>query len=192
MMCRLLLYCLLFMSSTSCYALSSDNPCVLVRAAPDYSLVLSLIEKTNITIHMMPKRASGCACCQHGAPHTHMTVSEARNNHQRCVMPKLKRWTNLTQAVRMVKKWTHLLMRAFPENKDVLLANQVKLTAILTQLKTKWQNVSEEEPSADDIHVALTTSGYVEALEKWFETSQKVVTHADMGRSIHTGSQARS
>lgn len=187
---RILLYCLLLLGNTSFYALSSDNPCVLVRGAPDYSLVLSLIEGADIKIHMMPKRPSGCACCQHGVPHTHMTVSEARNSHQRCVMPQLKQWTNISQAVRMVKKWTNLLVRAFPSNKDIFLANQEKLTKTLTHMKTKWHNVSQGEPNdkANDIQVDLTTSGYVEALEKWFEASQKVITHADMGRSIHTAS----
>lgn len=190
-MAQILLYCVVLLGHTFLHAATPHSPCVLVRGNADYSLVLGLVENTPVEVQMMPKRQAGCACCQHGVPHTHMTVSEARSNHKRCIMPPLRQWTNLTQCIRMVKKWTNLLIHAFPANKTVFLANQDNLLKTLTQTKAKWHNVDEERTSAeaDTIDIAPTVQGYVDALEKWFE-SQKAVTHADIGRSLHTAGTA--
>lgn len=165
---RFFILCVLFFNASFCL-FCSDEACVIVRGSADYSLLLSLTENVPVEVHMMPKRQSGCACCQHGAPHAHMTVSKARTTKKKCVMPRLKQSTDVVQAIRMIKRWSFTLTRQFPEYATTILENQEKIIVVLTQLRARWQyiDISKNPP---ELHVSLTIGGYTEALEKWFES----------------------
>lgn len=168
--------------------ISSQSACVFVRGSADYSLLLSLTESLPIEVHMMPKRQSGCACCQHGAPHTHMTVSKARDTKIKCVMPRLKQPTDIAQAIRMIKRWSLTLTRQFPEQAQIILGNQEKIIGVLTSLRSKWQDVDIAK-SPSELDISFTLGGYVEALERWFE-SQGASLH--VSRSAAAQSNARA
>lgn len=186
----------LLVLSVMCWGLlhaSESDQHVLVRAEPDGSLVLSLVEGTPIKVSLAPKHRAGCSCCQHGVPDTHMTVTRAKEGQKRCVMPPLRQWTDPAQAIRMVKKWSHILVRAFPQYKETFFTNQAKLLATLTQLQTKWHDAlrKQKHSEADSIHVDQTVNGYVEAIESWCAGSQKVMD-ADVQRTLPDQSASRA
>lgn len=150
-------------------------PRVLVRAEPDHSLVLSLVKDTPVEVSLAPQHHAGCSCCQHGAAGTRMTVTKAKTGQKSCVMPRLRKWSDPEQAARMVKRWGQTLVRTFPQYKEMFLSNQTKLLESLTQLQTKWHDaLSKHRHDKLDIHIEPTANGYMEAMESWCASLQKV------------------
>lgn len=185
-----LLLCFFLLGTAGVWVEASTNsePCAVVRGAADYSLMLSLVKDTPIQVRMMPKRKTSCACCQHGAPHAHMTVSEARNHSKSCMLPRLKNYGDVHQVMRMIGRWSHALIRAFPEHKEAILLNKNNVHQALTQLEKKWENSNKKPMHEAEIDVSPTIGGYVEAFEKW-QASQEVEAHAE--RPINSSSQTR-
>lgn len=188
-------YVIVFLACLESVLLAASAPSiqVWVRAEPDYSLVLSLTEDIPIAVEIVSQHRSGCSCCQHGSPHTHLTVSQVKNTPQHCIVPQLRRWTDPHQAARMVKQWVHLLAQAFPQHQEKLTVNCTKLLDALTHLQTKWHDVlrNQDHTKVSHIRVPPTAGGYIGAIEAWCAESQKVAdAHAQ--RTVSHESTARA